>query len=129
VQVPGAADAAAGRRLEGAAASVNIAVIAIVTLVVFAAVAVLAASGSEFSDLAVVVAIPVYVATGMYREYHRSLAFGRRDMALLLWIDGPYLVVTTCCLGAMLIWRQQLGTVAVAFFAMSIGSIVSQIWL
>src|SRR5260370_36292136 len=65
----------------------------------------------------------------MYREYHRSLAFGRRDMALLLWIDGPYLAVTSLCLGAMLIWREQLASVAVAFFAMSIGSVVSQAWL
>ena len=129
VHVPGAPDEAAARSLEGAAASVNVVVVALVTIVAFAAVAVLAAVGSEFSDLAIVVAIPVYVATGMYREYHRSLAFGRRDMALLLWIDGPYLAVTSLCLGAMLIWRQQLASVAVAFFVMSIGSVVSQVWL
>ena len=129
VHVPGTADPIAASQLEGAAATVNVGLVALVTVVAFAATALLAATGAEFTDLAVVAAIPVYIATGMYREYQRSIAFGRRDMALLLWVDGPYLVVTTLCLAAMLVWRHQLGTVAVAFFAMSLGSIASQLWL
>src|SRR5260370_15576183 len=58
VHVPGAPDEATARQLEGAAASVNVAVIAIVTIFAFAAVAVLAALGSECSDLAIVPSSP-----------------------------------------------------------------------
>src|SRR5260370_30623904 len=49
VHVPGASDEAAARLLEGAAASVNVAVIALVTIVVFAAVAALPAVASQVS--------------------------------------------------------------------------------
>src|SRR5712691_7126851 len=79
VHVPGAPDEAAAQRLEGAAASVNVAVVALVTIVVFAAVVVLAAVGSEFSDLAIVVAIPVYVAPAMYRTFLPSPALWRPE--------------------------------------------------
>ena len=63
----------------------------------------------------------------MYREYYRSTAFSRHDMAMLLWVDGPYLAVTSACLGAMVLWPQRFATLAAAFLAMTIGCLGSQL--
>jgi hypothetical protein len=75
------------------------------------------------------IAIPIFVAAGMYREYYRSLAFSRNDMPMLLWVDGPYLAVTTVCLAAMFLWPARMASLAGAFLAMSAGCIVSQFFL
>lgn len=80
-------------------------------------------------DLAATVAIPLFVAAGMYREYQRSIAFGRNDLMMLLAIDAPYLAVTTAFLAAMLAWPGRWATLAVAFFAMSAGCLVSRLCL
>src|SRR5258708_126492 len=82
VHVPGAPDEAAARRLEGAAASVNVAVVALVTIGVFAAVAALAAVGSGFSALGTVAAIPGYAPTVIYPESNATLALRPRGKGL-----------------------------------------------
>ena len=77
-------------------------------------------------DALTVIAVPLFVAAGMYREYHRTTAFSRHDMAMLLWVDGPYLAVTGGCLVAMMVWPQRFADLAAAFLAMSAGCVVSQ---
>ncbi len=126
IYLPGAAEPQAARRLEAALATMN--------LVVVLAMAALAGAVNFFAnaewaahDALTVVAIPLFVAAGMYREYYRSTAFSRRDMVMLLWVDGPYLAVTGACLGAMLIWPQRFADLATAFLAMTIGCLVSQL--
>src|SRR6185312_2006301 len=74
-------------------------------------------------------AIPLFVAATLYREYARSLAFSRRDMRLLLWVDGPYLAVTGACLCAMMLWPHRLATLPAALLAMTLGCLVSQVCL
>lgn len=128
VHVQGAPDPASGRRLADALAVVNL-----LTIVLVAAAVVLVdlCSDAEWApgDIATAIAIPLFVAAGMVRAFYRSLAFSRRDMAMLLWIDGPYLVVTTLCLGLMLLWPERLPGLVAAFLAMSLGCIVSQLFL
>ena len=80
-------------------------------------------------DMLTVIAIPLFVAAGLYREYCRSIAFSRRDMAMLLWVDGPYLAVTSACLVAMVLWPQRFAGLAAAFLAMTIGCLVSQLFV
>jgi O-antigen/teichoic acid export membrane protein len=128
VHVPGARDPAAARRLESALATVN--------LLAVGSAAVLAGLANFFAeaewaahDTLTAVAIPLFVAAGMYREYYRSTAFSRRDMAMLLWVDGPYLAVTGACLVAMVLWPQRFADLAAAFLAMTVGCLVSQICL
>lgn len=126
IYLPGATEPQAARRLETALATINL-----VTVLAAAALAgaVNAVADAEWAahDALTLVAIPLYVAAGMYREYYRSTAFSRRDMAMLLWVDGPYLAVTSLCLGAMLIWPQRFADLATAFLAMTIGCLVSQL--
>jgi O-antigen/teichoic acid export membrane protein len=125
IYLPGAAEPEAARRLEGALATINlIAMLASAAL----AGAVNLIAGAEWAthDPLTLVAIPLFVAAGMYREYSRSIAFSRHDMATLLWVDGPYLAVTTVCLGAMVLWPQRFADLATAFLAMTIGCLVSQ---
>lgn len=126
IYLPGAEDAAAARPLEAALATVNL-------LAVLAAAAIAGAANMigdadwASHDPLTMIAIPLFVAAGMYREYYRSTAFSRRDMAMLLWVDGPYLAVTTVCLGAMMLWPQRFADLAAAFLAMTIGCLVSQL--
>jgi O-antigen/teichoic acid export membrane protein len=126
VYLPGVRDPEAAERLGSALATVNlIAVIAAAALAGMAG----GIADAEWAapDTLTVIAIPLFVAAGMYREYYRSTAFSRHDMALLLWIDGPYLAATSLCLGAMLVWPQHFASLAAAFLAMTVGCLVSQI--
>jgi len=126
IYLPGAEDAAAARRLEAALATVNL--LAVLAAAAIAGIANLL-GGAEWAshDPLTMIAIPLFVAAGMYREYYRSTAFSRRDMTMLLWVDGPYLAVTTMCLGAMVLWPQRFADLAAAFLAMTIGCLVSQL--
>lgn len=128
VHVQGAPDAAARRRLAEALAVVNLLAIVVVTAAV---VLVDLCSDAEWAarDIGAALAVPLFVAAGMVRAFYRSLAFSRRDMAMLLWIDGPYLVITTLCLGLMLLWPERFAGLVAAFLAMSLGCIVSQLFL
>jgi O-antigen/teichoic acid export membrane protein len=128
VHVNAAPDPATGRRLAAALAVVNLLTIGLATLVVIIVDLTVDAEWAP-QDIVTAIAIPVFVAAGMYREYYRSLAFGRNDMAMLLWVDGPYIAVTTLCLVAMFIWPERMASLAGAFLAMSAGCIVSQAFL
>jgi O-antigen/teichoic acid export membrane protein len=126
IYLPGAREPETARRLESAIATVNL-----MTVLVAAAIAGIVnyAAEAEWAvhDMLTVLAIPLYVAAGMYREYYRSTAFSRHDVGLLLWIDGPYLAVTFIALAAMVLWPQRFADLAAAFLAMSIGCLVSQL--
>ncbi|HWD60622.1 MAG TPA: hypothetical protein VG308_20225 [Stellaceae bacterium] len=123
---PGAESPAAARRLEAALATLNL--VAVIATAVLAGVANLIADAQwAVRDTLTAVAIPLFIAAGMYREYYRSTAFSRHDMMLLLWVDGPYLAVTTVCLAAMVVWPQRFADLATAFLAMTLGCLVSQL--
>lgn len=123
---PAAAEPAESRRLTGALASVNL--IAVLAAAGLAGLVNLVAQGEWAAhDALTAIAVPLFVAAGMYREYHRSTAFSRRDMALLLRVDGPYLAVTAICLGAMVLWPRRFADLATAFLAMTVGCLVSQV--
>lgn len=126
--LPAAADPASARRLAEAIAVVNLLVIGLTTAAVVLVDLWVDAEWAPH-DIAAAVAIPVFMAAGMNREFYRSIAFSRNDMAMLLWIDAPYLAVTTLCLAAMLAWPEWFANLAVAFFAMSAGCIVSRLCL
>jgi O-antigen/teichoic acid export membrane protein len=126
IHLHGIAEPAAARRLESALATVNL-------LLVVAAAAIAGivnlASEAEWASHALLtaIAIPLFVAAGMYREYYRSTAFSRRDMSMLLWVDGPYLAITAACLVAMVLWPQLFADLGAAFLAMTVGCLVSQL--
>src|SRR5579859_1947706 len=126
IYLPAANDETAAQRLGSAIATVNL-------LVVVATAAIAGAAnffgGAEWAshDPLTMIAIPLFIAAGMYREYYRSTAFSRRDMTMLLWVDGPYLAVTTACLGAMVLWPQRFAGLAAAFLSMTLGCLVSQL--
>jgi O-antigen/teichoic acid export membrane protein len=126
IYLPGAREPEAAERLESALATINL-----LTVLAAAALAGIAniAANAEWAahDTLTVIAIPLFVGAGMYREYARSNAFSRHDMATLLWVDGPYLAVTGACLAAMMLWPQRFANLAAAFLAMSIGCLVSQV--
>ncbi|HXP03528.1 MAG TPA: hypothetical protein VN808_05365 [Stellaceae bacterium] len=126
IYLPGAEDPAAARRLGSAIATVNL--LAVAAMAAIAGVANLL-GGAEWAshDPLTMIAIPLFIAAGMYREYYRSITFSRHDMTMLLWVDGPYLAVTTACLGAMVMWPQRFADLAAAFLAMTIGCLVSQL--
>jgi O-antigen/teichoic acid export membrane protein len=128
VHLPSITDPVRARRLEEAVAVVIMLAVGLTVVVVLAFNA---WSNAEWAphNIATALAIPLFMGGGMYREYSRTLAFSRRSTPMLLWIDGAYLAVTTLCLAAMLIWPAYLANLAVAFFAMSIGCIVSQVCL
>jgi O-antigen/teichoic acid export membrane protein len=126
VYLPGAQDPQAARRLEAALATMNLVTVAVAAAVAGATNAFADAEWAAHDTLTIV-AIPLFVTAGMYREYHRSIAFSRHDMAMLLWVDGPYLAVTGACLVAMIVWPQRFADLAAAFLAMSVGCLVSQL--
>ena len=126
--LPATADPASARRLAEGIAVVNLLVIGLTTATVVIANFLIDAEWSPH-EIAPAVAIPLFVAAGMYREYYRSVAFSRNDMAMLLRIDGPYLAVTTLCLAAMLTWPEWLANLAFAFLAMSAGCVVARLCL
>jgi O-antigen/teichoic acid export membrane protein len=126
VYLPAAKDPQVARRLEAALATMNLLAVATAAIVAGAANGFADAEWAAHDPLTIV-AIPLFVAAGMYREYHRSTAFSRHDMAMLLWVDGPYLAVTGACLLAMAVWPQRFADLAAAFLAMSIGCLVSQL--
>jgi O-antigen/teichoic acid export membrane protein len=128
VHLPRAPDEAAKSRLEGAITAVNF---AFVTLAVVAVVAAnLFCDGNWVARGWVTgTAIPLCIAVGLRREYCRSLAYCRGDMTMLLLTDIPYIVVTSACLLAMLLWPHHLAGVAEAFIALSAGGIIGQLCL
>ena len=128
VHVPATSDEAAGRRLEDALGTINL---GLVLLSVAAVVAVNGLTDAEWTPptFAVAIAIPLFIATNLYREFYRSAAFGRRDMLMLILIDGPYLAVTAACLVVMLVWPERFGGLFEAFLALSAGCVVSQLCL
>jgi O-antigen/teichoic acid export membrane protein len=125
VYLPGAREPEAAKRLESALATMNL-----LTVLATAALAGIASVAADTQwavhDTLTVVAIPLFIAAGMYREYARSTAYSRHDMAMLLWVDGPYLAVTGACLAAMMLWPARFANLAAAFLAMSLGCLVSQ---
>ena len=126
VHLPAAPDPVAAHRLEEALATVNL----IAVILAAAVVGVLGAvSQAEWAPQTPVlgVAITLFVVAGLYREYYRAIAFGRRDMTLLLVVDVPYLAVTTTGLAAMLIWPEHLAGLIPAFLVLSLGGAVSQL--
>ncbi|HEU0217103.1 MAG TPA: hypothetical protein VFQ90_10605 [Stellaceae bacterium] len=126
IYLPGARDPEAARRLEAALATMNLVAVATAAIVAGTANAFAEAEWAARDPLTII-AIPLFVAAGMYREYHRSTAFSRHDMAMLLWVDGPYLAVTGACLAVMMMWPQRFADLATAFLAMSVGCLVSQV--
>jgi O-antigen/teichoic acid export membrane protein len=128
IHLPGVEDPGAATRLKSALATVNLLIVA-AAAVIAGAVNLIADAEWAAHDVLTVLAIPLFVAAGMYREYYRSTAFSRRDMAMLLWVDGPYLAVTTACLLAMVLWPRHFANLAAAFLAMTVGCLVSQVCL
>jgi O-antigen/teichoic acid export membrane protein len=128
IHLPGTDDPEEARRLGSAIATVNLATI-LASAMVAGAANFFADAEWAAHDTLTIIAIPLFVTVGMYREYYRSTAFSRHDMAMLLWVDGPYLAVTSVCLVALVLWPQRLANLATAFFAMSVGCIVSQLCL
>ncbi|HVC52202.1 MAG TPA: hypothetical protein VND87_09285 [Stellaceae bacterium] len=116
------------RRLEEAVTAVNL---LLVIAVVAAVIAVSLCYHTDWSPSGWVIgaAVPLFVAVGLRREYCRSLAFSRGDMAMLLLTDAPYIAITSACLLAMVIWPQRFAGIAAAFLAMSLGGIASQLCL
>lgn len=121
IHLPSETDGTRRRRLGEAMASVNL-------LLAFGTVALIAVANGTVSDaewapktpLAAAM-IPLFVGAGLFREYYRSIAFGRQDMALLLAIDLPYLVVTTGGVAAMLLSPHQFASLTGAFVALAAG--------
>jgi len=128
IYLPAATDPAAARSLETALGVVNLLTIA-ATAVAVALVNLMADAEWARHDLVTALSIPLFIAFNLYREYHRSVAYSRHDMAMLLWIDLPYLAGTSLCLAAMLVWPEHFGTLAGAFLALTIGCAVSQLCL
>jgi O-antigen/teichoic acid export membrane protein len=128
IYLPGAADEDAARRLETALATVNSATLIATGVGVWLALTIGDAEWAP-SDTLTTIAVIAYVVTSLYREYHRSVAFSRQDMGMLLRVDIPYLVGTTACLVVMLAWPQHFGSLAVAFFVLSLGAIASRLCL
>ncbi|HTQ33510.1 MAG TPA: hypothetical protein VMI30_05020 [Stellaceae bacterium] len=126
IYLPGAREPEEARRLESALATMNL----LVVLLTAALAGVINIAGDvqwTVHDPLTLAAIPLFVAAGMYREHHRSTAFSRHDMAMLLWVDGPYLAVTGVCLIAMMLWPRRFADLATIFLAMSVGCLVSQL--
>lgn len=125
--VAATADPVAARQLREAIAIVNWGVIGLTTTLVVLVNRTVEAEWSP-PDLLTAIAIPVFVAAGMIREFYRSTAYSRNDIGMLLRIDGPYLAVTSLCLAAMFIWPAQLANLAVAFLAMSAGCLIARLF-
>ncbi|HYM74049.1 MAG TPA: hypothetical protein VET89_13795 [Stellaceae bacterium] len=125
VYLPAAADDEARSRLEAALATVNLATLSAAAIGV---VVVNLVSDAEWAapDWITTVAVTAFIVTVLYREYYRSIAFAKHDMAMLVLIDAPYLAVTTGCLVVMLVWPQHFASLAVAFLALTLGGIASQ---
>lgn len=126
VHAPAESDDARRHRLEEAVASVNLLVVILCGLVALIVNCVSEAPWVA-KDLLTGAVIPLFIAVGLYREYYRSLAFGRRDMILLLATDGAYIAVTAAGIGAMLLCPQTLRGLAGAFIALTLGGIAAQL--
>lgn len=126
VHVPAAADPVSADRLEEAVATVNLIVVVLAGVLVAVLTGVSEAEWAAGTPL-LGVAITLFVVAGLYREYYRARAFGRRDMALLLVVDLPYLAVTTTAVAAMLAWPERFAGLTEAFLAISLGGAVSQV--
>jgi O-antigen/teichoic acid export membrane protein len=128
IYLPGMADEEAARHLETALATVNLAAIIATGVGVWLAVTMSDAEWAP-SDTLTTVAVIAYVVTSLVRENHRSIAYSRQDMGMLMRVDAPYIAVTTVCLVAMLVWPQHFGSLAIAFFVLAVGPIASRFFL
>ncbi|HEX3882482.1 MAG TPA: hypothetical protein VHW66_07490 [Stellaceae bacterium] len=128
VYLPATKDPGAARSLETALGLVNLLTIA-ATAVAVGLVNLAVDAEWARHDLVTALSIPLFIAFNLYREYYRSVAYSRHDMATLLWIDLPYLAGTSLCLVAMLVWPAHFGSLAGAFLALTIGCAVSQLCL
>ncbi len=128
VYPPAARDPQAARRLEASLALVNLLTIAAATLAVAAANL---ASNADWArhDPPTALAIPLFIGFVLAREYYRSIAYSRHDMAMLLWTDLPYLAATGLCLAAIMLWPVRSMALAAVFGAMSLGSAAGQLCL
>ncbi|HZT87458.1 MAG TPA: hypothetical protein VFA12_05765 [Stellaceae bacterium] len=124
VFLPAMAEPREAERLEGAIASVNLALIAVTAAAVFLIDALADAEWAPTS-VALALAIPLYLAVSLSREFQRTTAFSRRNMAMLLAVDAPYLAVTGVCLAAMLLWPARFGGTLAAFATLSLGCVAS----
>ncbi|MGE5271159.1 MAG: lipopolysaccharide biosynthesis protein [Thiohalocapsa sp.] len=128
IHLPAAPDQLRARRLEAAVAVVNL--LAVLLAAATGGLLILLADAEWApADILTGAAIPLFLAAGMSREFSRTVAFSRRSMKMLLWIDLPYLAVTSLGLAAMFAWPERCATVAGAFIVMSVGAIVSQVGL
>ena len=126
VYLPAATEPGAASRLRSAIATMNLLSV-LLTVAATGAVCLVADAEWAAHDPLTLLAIPLFLAAGMYREYYRATAFSRRDMALLLGVDVPYLAVTAGALFAIVLWPQRFASAAAAFLAMSVGCVVSQL--
>lgn len=126
VHVQAAPDPVAAHRLEEALATVNLIVVILAALAVGGLGVISQAEWAPQTSL-LGVAVTLFVVAALYREFYRAIAFGRRDMTLLLVVDLPYLAVTTTGVAAMVIWPQRFAGLMGAFLALSLGGAVSQV--
>ena len=128
VYVPAKRGSAEGERLERSVSAVNwLLSVAIILLIVGVNVSVEAEWVPH--GLALSVAVPVFIAVNLAREYYRSIAFGRGDMLLLLLADGPFLVLTALCVLALLAGALPGQRLFGAFAAIGVGWAGSQLLL
>jgi O-antigen/teichoic acid export membrane protein len=126
--LPAIQDAERARRLAHGIAVVNLVLIAVAAATAGLVIWLVDAEWSPPNTVAAL-AVPVFIAAGLWREYYRNIAFSRNDMALLLWIDAPYLAVTSAFLAAMFAWPEQLANLALTFLAISAGSVVGRLFV
>ncbi|CAK0775036.1 membrane hypothetical protein [Gammaproteobacteria bacterium] len=111
------------RAMEESLASVNI---ALVIVMVAIEVLVTRIAGGEWAPrtATATVAIPVFIAANLSREYYRGITFSRRDVSTLLLNDGGYLVATAGGLTVMIMWPQRFGGWVDAFIMMTVGCVL-----
>lgn len=127
VYLPAARNPEAARALETSLGLVNLVTVGLGAAGV-AVVNLLSDAEWARHDLATSIAIPLFIAFTLLREYYRSVAYSRHDMARLLWTDLPYLATTTLCLALMVAWPMRFGTLTGAFLALSLGCAASQLF-
>lgn len=130
VHAPAQPDEASRQRLEGALGTVNLLLVALACLTVLA-VTLFGEADWIPGSLIAKLAIPAFIATELYREYSRSMAFGRDDLPLLLMVDAPYIAITAAFIGAMLLWPEHLASLGQVFIGLTLGGLVGRFfaWL
>ena len=126
VHAPAEPDVMSRRRLEGALGTVNMLFVGFACLTVLG-ITLFGEAEWIPGDLVAKIAIPAFIAAELYREYCRSIAYGRHDMALLLLVDGPYIAITAVFIGAMLLWPQHLAALGQLFIGLTLGGVVGRL--